>query len=148
MIELFTIIGTLSALIYLCILLYLRIGIMRSEKGLSDDKPFVSVIIAAHNESQNIETCLDSILNQNYPDDKMEIIVVNDRSKDDTGVIVNKYEKNHELIRVLTISECEPRLSPKKNAITQAINIAKGEIIATTDADCETPPQWLQKGVS
>ena len=76
MIELITAIGTISASIYLFILLYLMIGVMRTKTVLSNKEPFISVIIAAHNERQNIETCLDSILNQHYPDDKMEIIVV------------------------------------------------------------------------
>ena len=148
MIELITAIGSISAAIYLLILLYLIIGVLRTKIVLSDKEPFVSVIIAAHNESQYIETCLDSILNQNYPHEKIEIIIVNDRSEDATAMILNKYEKNNALIRVLTISECEPKLSPKKNALTKAINIAKGEIIATTDADCKTSPQWLKKGIS
>ena len=107
MIELFTIIGTLSALIYLCILLYLGIGIIRTKKELTDEQPFVSVIVAAHNEAENIAVCLDSLLNQDYPEEKMEIIIVNDRSKDDTAMILEEYEQNHKLFRALSILECE-----------------------------------------
>ena len=148
MIELFTIIGTLSSLIYLCILLYLGIGIIRSQKDLTHDKPFVSIIVAAHNEAKNIAVCLDSLLNQDYPEEKMEIIIVDDRSVDDTALILEEYEQNHKLFRVLSILECEKGLSPKKNALTHGINIANGEIIAVTDADCRAPIQWLKRGVS
>ena len=148
MVELFTIIGTLSALIYLCILLYLGIGIIRTKTELTDEQPFVSVIVAAHNEAKNIAVCLDSLLNQDYPEEKMEIIIVNDRSKDDTAMILEEYEQNHKLFRALSILECEKGLSPKKNALTHGINIAKGEIIAVTDADCRAQTQWLKKGVS
>ena len=91
MIELFTIIGTLSALIYLCILLYLGVGIIRTKTELTDEQPFVSVIVAAHNEAKNIAVCLDSLLNQDYPEEKMEIISVNDRSEDDTALILEEY---------------------------------------------------------
>ena len=70
MIELITNIGVLSAVIYLLILLYLIIGIIRTKTKLTNKEPFVSVIVAAHNESLNIAACLDSILNQNYPQDK------------------------------------------------------------------------------
>ena len=148
MIELITTIGMLSVAIYLLILLYVIIGIIRTKEDLTDEQSFVTVIVAAHNESHNIAACLDSILKQDYPHEKMEIIVVNDRSEDNTGLILNEYEKNNTLIRVLTISEYEPGLSPKKNALTQAIKLATGEIIATTDADCEAPIQWLKRGVS
>ena len=148
MIELITIIGPLSALIYLCILLYLGFGIIRSEKDLTDDKPFVSIVVAAHNEAKNIAVCLDSLLNQDYPEEKMEIIIVNDHSTDDTALILEEYEQNHKLFRVLSILESGKGLSPKKNALTHGINFAKGEIIAATDADCRVPTQWLKKGAS
>ena len=114
MIELITTIGLLSAVMYLLILLYLIIGIIRTKTELTDEQPFVSVIVAAHNEEQNIKACLDALLNQDYSQEKMEIIVVNDRSEDDTGIILKKYEKNNKLIWVLTISDCVLGLSPKK----------------------------------
>jgi len=148
MIELFTIIGALSALIYLCLLLYLSIGIICSKRELTDEQPLVSVIIAAHNEDEHIASCLDSLLNQDYPEEKMEIIIVNDRSTDYTAMILKEYEENYKFIRVLSILECKKGLSPKKNALTQGINIANGEIIAVTDADCRAPTQWVEKGVS
>ena len=148
MIELIISIGTLSAVIYLFILLYLITGIMRYKIELTNIQPFVSVIVAAHNESQNIKICLNSLLNQDYPQDRMEIIIVDDRSEDNTALILRGYEAKHTLIRVISISECEPGLSPKKNALTRAVMIANGEIIAVTDADCNTPSQWLKKGVS
>ena len=76
MIELIIYIGTFSAMIYMLILLYLTIGIIRTKTEWTDEQPSVSVIIAAHNESQNIASCLDSILSQDYPHENIEIIVV------------------------------------------------------------------------
>ena len=147
MIELITTIGILSEVIYLLILLYLITGIIRTKTELTDEQPFVSVIVAAHNEAKNIAVCLDSLLNQDYPEEKMEIIIVDDRSVDDTALILEEYEQNHKLFRVLSILECEKGLSPKKNALTHGVNIANGEIIAVTDADCRAPIRWLKKGV-
>ena len=121
MIELFTIIGTLSVLINLCLLLYLSIGIICTRTELTDEQPFVSVIVAAHNESQNIENCINSLLNQNYPHNKMEIIAVNDRSEDNTGLILDEYSENNKRVQVLNISKCKVGLSPKKNALIQAL---------------------------
>ena len=144
MIELITNIGIFSAVIYLLILLYLIIGIIRTKTELTDEQPSVSIIIAAHNEGQNIASCLNSILRQDYPHEKMEIIVVNDRSEDDTGIILSKYEKEHPYLNVITINKIEEGISPKKYALTQGISAAEGEIIATTDADCEPPEEWLK----
>lgn len=145
MIELFTIIGTLSALIYLCILLYLGVGIMHSKKDFTDDKPFVSVIVAAHNESMNIATCLDSILNQRYPQDKTEIIIVNDRSTDDTELILNHYLTKCNNLQVINIDEKHYKgIDNKINALNQGIARCTGDIIITTDADCIVSKNWIK----
>ena len=138
----------LSAVIYLLILLYLITGIIRTKTELTDEQPFVSIIVAAHNESKNIASCVDSLLNQDYPHHKMEIIIVNDRSEDDTGLILNEYARNNKLIQVLTISDCTLGMSPKKNALNQGINISSGNIIITTDADCQVPELWLKTMLS
>ena len=148
MIELITTIGVLSAVMYLLILLYLISGIIRTKTELTDEQPFVSIIVAAHNEAKNIAVCLDSLLNQDYPKEKIEIIIVNDRSTDDTALILEEYEQNHKLLQVLSILECEKGLSPKKNALSQGINISSGNIIITTDADCQVPELWLKTMLS
>ena len=67
MIELISAIGMISAIVYLLLILYIAIGIIRTKTELMDVQPSVSVVISAHNESQNIGKCLDSILSQNYP---------------------------------------------------------------------------------
>ena len=50
--------------------------------------PLVSVIIPARNESHQIKRCLSGVLSQTYPHDRLEIIVVDDNSTDDTAEIV------------------------------------------------------------
>jgi len=53
--------------------------------------PFISVVIPVYNEEKNIGKCLDSLLNQDYPKDKYEIIIVDGNSEDNTKKIVKKY---------------------------------------------------------
>ena len=148
MIELISDIGTISAMVYLLLILYIAIGIIRTKPGLKDVQPSVSVVISAHNESQNIGKCLDTILSQSYPPHKFEIIVINDRSEDNTGLILEKYMNDYSRIQIIMINEVKPGISPKKNAIAQGVNIATGDIIATTDADCEASEDWIKKLVS
>lgn len=148
MIELITVIGLVSILIYLLLLFYIIIGIIRTKTERTDVQPFVSVVIAAHNESEHIGKCLNAILNQNYSPPLIEIIVVNDRSIDETGLILEKYEKDYSQVQVITVNEVKPGRSPKKNALTEGVNIASGDIIATTDADCEPSEDWLKNVVS
>ena len=113
MIELITTIGILSAMIYMLILLYLITGIVRTKTELTAEQPFVSIIISAHNESQNIAVCLDSILHQDYPEHKLELIIVNDRSEDDTGMILERYKENYSHIHIININECQEGIRPK-----------------------------------
>jgi len=53
--------------------------------------PFISIVVPVYNEEKNIRKCLDSLLNQDYPEDKYEIIVIDGNSEDNTKKIVKKY---------------------------------------------------------
>lgn len=133
----------LLAAFYSSALVHLRRGLLCLKPGSNPDQSFVSVIIAARNEEQNIGSCLESISLQHYPPDKHEIIVVNDRSTDDTANIVDKFVKADSRFRLLNIVESNPDMSPKKWALARGIQQAKGEIILTTDADCIVKPEWI-----
>jgi len=103
---------------------------------------FVTVIIPFRNESDNIIQSLRSIEKQNYPTDKLEVIYVNDSSTDDSEVKL-KSQINSEHIRVISVPEEFAKKAHKKRAIKYGIKNAKGEIIVTTDADCEHKNNWL-----
>lgn len=112
-----------------------------------NDYPFISVIVAARNEEQNISSCIESLLKLEYPSEKLELIIINDRSTDDTGQIIKSYaEKNPSLIYMET-EPSQSRLKGKTGALNQAIGKSKGEIIFTTDADCVVKPSWLKEMV-
>jgi chlorobactene glucosyltransferase len=64
---------------------------MQNKNSYNDSMPKVSIIIPALNEEKYISKCLDSLINQNYPN--IEIIVINDSSNDYTWDIVQKYAK-------------------------------------------------------
>jgi len=128
--------------LYFVLLLVLRMGWSKAvaEKERKADKVyFISVIVPVRNEDKNIITLLRSLENQHYLQSNFEIIVVDDHSTDDSV----KRLKENERFQNLTIISLEGKESGKKAALTRGIDIAKGEIIATTDADCLLPPEWL-----
>jgi len=105
-----------------------------------------TVIIPARNEAANIKACVDSILEQDYPTDAFEIIVIDDFSEDDTAFIVNALSQQYPQVRLIQLADhCKEgeTLAYKKKAIEIAVAVAKGDWILTTDADCVVPKRWL-----
>lgn len=105
-----------------------------------------TVIIPARNEAANIKACVESILNQDYPTDAFEIIVIDDFSEDDTAFIVHALSQQSPQVRLLKLADhCKEgeTLAYKKKAIEIAVAQAKGDWILTTDADCIVPTRWL-----
>ena len=109
---------------------------------ISDIFPFVSIIVPARNEAGSISKCMDSLLFQNYPEDKYEIIPVNDGSYDETKNILEDYNLRSSQISLINIKS---KLSGGKlNAIDIGILKSKGEIIITTDADVWMRKNWIK----
>jgi len=114
--------------------------------GLPESATQFTVIIPARNEAVNIKACVDSILNQDYPKEAFEIIVIDDFSEDDTAFIVNAISQQYPQVRLLKLADhCKEgaTLAYKKKAIEIAVAVAKGDWILTTDADCIVPKKWL-----
>ena len=107
---------------------------------------FISVIIPARNEEENIGACIDAILAQKYHHQLFEIIVVDDHSNDGTAHIVKSY--NDSRVRCLPLAEFfgpgQKINSYKKAALAAGISKSGGELIVTTDADCVAPNAWLR----
>jgi cellulose synthase/poly-beta-1,6-N-acetylglucosamine synthase-like glycosyltransferase len=115
--------------------------------GHIEQFPFISVIIAARNEQERILPCLQHLENIDYPSGRLEIILVDDNSRDNTPTLIAKYCARHGNWRLIRLSENKMYLSGKKNALAHALAEARGEIIFTTDADCMVPPLWLRNMV-
>ena len=102
----------------------------------------VSIIIPARNEAGNIESCLKAISLQKYPSELLEIIVVDDHSTDNTAKIATDFSQKDHSIQVIQLADF-PGKQRKKAAIEVGIQSASGEIILTTDADCQMGPNWV-----
>ncbi len=133
-------------IIYLLFTIFIISGLFRYNIlpiSNSNAHPFVSVIIAARNEENNLPLLIDDLINQEYPLEKFEVIIVNDRSSDSTQSILDKASENYSFIKSITIGEKSKRMTPKKNAIDIGIKNSEGEIILATDADCRVGSLWL-----
>jgi cellulose synthase/poly-beta-1,6-N-acetylglucosamine synthase-like glycosyltransferase len=108
-------------------------------------KTKISVIIPARNEENNIAACLDSLTEQDYPKDLLEIIVADDHSTDKTAGIVSRYAGAGIILLELEkeMTDSTQTSGSKKAAITAAIKKSTGTLIITTDADCLFPKKWL-----
>ncbi len=128
-----------------CFLLWqLSRGLFFLKPGMNNRKLLVSVVVAARNEQATIGDCLASLLNQSYPSDQYEIIIVNDRSTDRTGAIIREYQQQSDRIKLIEVTDLPPGIAPKKHALELGIRAAQGEIILTTDADCTPQPGWIE----
>ena len=109
--------------------------------------PSVDIIIAARNEEQRIEACLESISRLTYPKQLLHVVVVDDRSTDATPSIIAGFASRYPWISLLKATPETGQLRGKTNAVTQGIEATHGEIILFTDADCEIPPGWVENTV-
>jgi len=120
-------------------------GVLRSRQDTDPRfEPTVSIVTAARNEEQNIAACVESLTRIDYPNDKLEIIVVDDNSTDATPDIIRNFAANHSNVKAINGNHTIGSLRGKANAIAQGIDVSSGEIILMTDADCIVPASWVR----
>jgi cellulose synthase/poly-beta-1,6-N-acetylglucosamine synthase-like glycosyltransferase len=141
----FDIIFLIAVCLYLFQTFLFVLGANKKYEKLTDDKlPSITIIVAARNEEANILECMESLDTLDYSSEKMEIIIANDRSTDLTGKIIEDFIKDKPLFKTIIPKRPSGFLKGKANAIDSAIEIAKGDVIITTDADCTVDPQWAK----
>ena len=114
----------------------------KSEK----DKHFppVSVIICARNEAENLKNHLPFFFNQKYPE--FEIIVINDRSTDQSGEILAAMSDEYPQLRIVENSEDDPRFPGKRKALSLGIASAHHQHLLLCDADCYPASKyWIRR---
>lgn len=101
---------------------------------------FVSIIIPCRNEENFMARCLDSVLENDYPKDKLEIFVIDGMSDDGTGKILEKYTNNNSFIKILKNKD---KYTPY--ALNMAIKASKGDIIMRMDAHATYSKDYISK---
>ena len=108
------------------------------------DGPGVSLVVPARNEQANIDRLMESINRITYPKHKIEIVVVDDASQDETLARLRQWELKQSNLKSVSLSAASDfQGSFKKRALTKGIEAATNPIIVTTDADCQFNPLWV-----
>ena len=124
-----------------------KIPFLRDSSPVSADlSPAVSLVVAARNEARNIRQGLQSLLALDYP--RLQLIVVNDRSEDSTGAILDELAKTDPRLQIIHISELPAGWLGKNHALWQGSQRAPGDLLLFTDADVVMEPQTLACAVN
>ncbi|MFH0881466.1 MAG: glycosyltransferase [bacterium] len=109
-----------------------------------DDLPTVAVVVAARNEERNLPNLIGALVAQEYPESKVNFLIVDDDSEDATWRIARSAEKRDKRFHALRSDPLSSIASPKKRALDTGIRACDAEWIVTTDADCQPGPGWLR----
>ena len=122
--------------ISICLLIYGFTKVKKYQKTNLTPQTSFTIIVPFRNEAENLPKLLESFSNLNYPNDLFEVILVDDNSTDAFKLSIVNYQLS--IIENIRVSN-----SPKKDAISTAMQDVKTNWVITTDADCMVPENWL-----
>ncbi|MBR9976461.1 MAG: glycosyltransferase [Bacteroidetes bacterium] len=142
----FTFLAALTA-VYMLFLFRLRSGIRwlagqpveELPDAVSDAWPSVTVLLPVRNEEANILASIASLLQQRYPADRLDVLILDDGSEDRTRDLAEEAIATQQHFRLIR-GEGEG----KKTMLTAGVQAARGEVIVSTDADCMHDADWLR----
>lgn len=132
--------------IYLIFSFVLAIGTFRLPISQKTDREFptVSVLLSCRNEEKDVQNCISSLENIDYPKEKVQVILIDDLSTDKTPHILNNAAEKNSNFEFYKSSEFpKNHLEAKARGIANAASKARGEWLFITDADCEVPKTWI-----
>lgn len=128
-------------------IIFSRVAFFKAKAaGLADTTP-CSVIVCAHDEEDNLKELVPLLLQQDHPN--FEVIVVEDRSNDDSYEWLLRYQPNDARLKIVKVDTVPGDLNGKKYGLTLGIKAAQNDHILFTDADCRpVSTSWLRQMVS
>jgi chlorobactene glucosyltransferase len=141
-------IGILVALSIMALVATVNVLAIRSLRALPRPGTFpkVSVLIPARNEEENLGWCIESLVEQEYPN--FEILVLDDNSTDATAAIVQKWEQESGRVRYVKGAPLPPGWVGKNFACHQLSRTAQGDLLLFIDADTRLSREALVRGVA
>lgn len=141
----------LTLLMVLAFSLEMAMGTLRlkSLRSIAPDPhlplPLVSIIVAALNEEHTIDEAMESLAHLDYPN--LEIIAIDDRSTDKTGILLDQCAQRHHNIQVAHVTELPASWLGKNHALQFGAKRAKGDFLLFTDADVKLEPSTLKRAL-
>ncbi len=135
---------------YVGLLLLLKIN-WKDHSRQIEDFPKVSILVAARNEEIDLPRLLASLDVLDYPEAKLEILIADDQSDDQTAALIRAWVKDRENRRLISVFPEQVAMyqrNGKANALAILAKEASGEFFIFTDADCEVPTGWIKQAVS
>lgn len=146
--------NTVWGLVFLCVgmfvyAIYLHLATLHKKRKEKKNpqvvnenfKPFITVMVPAHNEASVIGKTVENILAMNY--ENFELIVIDDRSEDNTANVVKELENSYE--KVTALIRDKDAFPGKSAVLNDALLLAKGEAILVFDADARVEPDFLSR---
>jgi cellulose synthase/poly-beta-1,6-N-acetylglucosamine synthase-like glycosyltransferase len=133
---------------YLGLLLLVAAGVVwprapRRRPDIGSAWPSVDLIVPARDEEATLPATLASLRRLDYPGE-LRIIVVDDRSRDETAAVAAAAARLDPRLSLLRVERRSRRWAPKVHAVWHGLRAGRGELVMTTDADCRVPPGWVQ----
>lgn len=136
----------LGVQLFYILIIFGRISFFYRNKISSNPKNSegVTVIVAAHNEKENLRKLIPAICEQDYPN--FDVMIINDRSNDGTKSLLEEMMSRYPKLRTVTIKYTPNHVTAKKYALTLGIKVAKNDVLLLTDADClPQSKQWITR---
>ena len=108
-------------------------------------QPFVSIIVPVYNNPAGIDLLLSKLVRQTYDPKRYEVIVADNGSQDETLQVVLGYTEHYRaLVNVVVESDTQGSYAARN----KGISVAKGEIYAFIDSDCDPTVEWIERGIA
>jgi glycosyltransferase involved in cell wall biosynthesis len=108
--------------------------------------PRISILFAARDEEEKLPAALATLMELDYP--QLEVIAVDDRSRDATGRILDEFASSHSRLRVVHVTQLPPGWLGKPHALQKAYEASKGEWLLFTDADVRFKHDVLRRAIT
>ncbi|MFD2033371.1 glycosyltransferase [Belliella marina] len=138
----------LSQNLFLVILIKTNFRNYSKPKG--EELPSISIVISCRNEAKNLPACLQALAALDYPEDKLQVILGDDNSSDQTAELLKSWveERPYAIFYSVAENDGSKKINGKANALSQLIQEASGSLLLFTDADCIVPKTWAAEMVT
>lgn len=110
----------------------------------TSQQPNITIWIAARNEEETIINCLNSINKVNYPKEKLQVLIGNDQSEDQTKALIEDFIKDKPFFQLIDIQKVINGQRGKANVLANLYEYSTGKYFLICDADVTVNPDWIE----